>query len=82
VSIDGENDMKLLEIANSYKIMNLIEPSAGDVAAVHEDVGLTKQWLIKNVRPGNGLYDYQCKRYLMVADLMSDQIVWRDSVRE
>jgi hypothetical protein len=72
--------VRLLEISNTYRILNCIKPEASDVYAVHEDVQLSKKWLETVVLPGSGLYNPDTNSYLLSAALQSTgQIEWREA---
>ena len=72
--------MRLLEISNTYRILNCIKPEASDVCAVHEDVQLSKKWLETVVQLDSGLYNPDTNSYLLSAVLQSTgQVEWREA---
>jgi hypothetical protein len=73
--------MKLLEISNTYRVLNSIEPTPADVCAVHNDPGLTNEWVDRVPCAGSGLYDPDAGKYLLCATLQSTgRIEWVDAM--
>jgi hypothetical protein len=73
--------MRLLEISNTYRVLNSIEPTPADVCAVHNDPELTSEWVGRVPYAGSGLYDPDTEKYLLRATLQSTgRIEWVDAV--
>jgi hypothetical protein len=70
--------VKLLEISNTYRILNCIKPEASDVYAVHEEFGCLRNGLRLWYYLAAGCTTPETNSYLLSAVLQSTgQIEWQ-----